>query len=142
MAVFAVLLFIMANIGFEGGLVFYDAYLKEITSEKSIGRLSGYGFAMGYLGALCILLLLRPLLEGGISAANASNVQLSFLFSAVFFALFAAPIFLVFRDRKKRRRGDLFHCGNASFVAGGAPYGNPYHELPRSFPFSSRLFFL
>jgi len=101
MAVFAVLLFIMANIGFEGGLVFYDAYLKEITSEKSIGRLSGYGFAMGYLGALCILLLLRPLLEGGISAANASNVQLSFLFSAVFFALFAAPIFLVFRDEKK-----------------------------------------
>jgi len=102
MAIFGVLLFILANIGFEGGLVFYDSYLKEITSEKSIGRLSGYGFAMGYLGALSILLLMRPLLEGGISEANASNVQMSFLLSALFFALFAAPMFLVFRDEKKR----------------------------------------
>lgn len=102
MAVYAILLFVLANIGFEGGLVFYDSYLKEITSEKSIGRLSGYGFAMGYLGALSILLLMRPLLEGGISALNASNVQMSFLLSALFFALFAAPIFLVFRDENKR----------------------------------------
>jgi len=66
MAIFGVLLFILANIGFEGGLVFYDSYLKEITSEKSIGRLSGYGFAMGYLGALSILLLSCVLcLRGG-----------------------------------------------------------------------------
>ena len=102
MAWMALVLFVLANIGFEGGLVFYDAYLKEITSEKSIGRLSGYGYAMGYLGALSILLLLRPLLEGGMGPANQENLRLSFLLSAGFFALFASPLFLVLRDSGKR----------------------------------------
>jgi MFS transporter, UMF1 family len=102
MAATAAVLFVFANMGFEGGLVFYDAYLKELTSEKSIGRLSGYGFAMGYLGALCILLLLRPLLAGGIVPANAHNVQLSFFLVALFFAFFALPLFLSLRDEKKQ----------------------------------------
>jgi len=101
MAVTAVALFIFANIGFEGGLVFYDAYLKEIASDKSIGRVSGYGFAMGYLGALAILLLVKPLLSKGIVLSNAPNVQLSFLVAAIFFALFAAPIFIVLKDKQK-----------------------------------------
>ncbi len=96
----AAVLFILANIGFEGGLVFYDAYLPEITSRRSIGRVSGYGFAMGYLGAFAILFLLQPLLSKGITLANIGNMQLSFLVSALFFALFAAPLFLNLRDRK------------------------------------------
>lgn len=100
-ALVAAVLFIAANIGFEGGLVFYDAYLPEIASERSLGRVSGYGFAMGYLGALTILLLLFPLLRAGIVEENIPNVTLSFFLVALFFALFAAPLFLVLRDKKK-----------------------------------------
>ncbi len=102
MAVAAIALFILANIGFEGGLVFYDAYLKELATDKSVGRVSGYGFAMGYLGALAILLLTKPLLSKGIVLSNAPNVQLSFLAASVFFALFSVPIFLALRDQKKK----------------------------------------
>ena len=104
LAAAAIILFIVANMGFEGGLVFYDAYLKELASAKSIGRVSGYGFAMGYLGALCILLLVQPLLGKGIVLSNISNVQMSFFVAAIFFALFAAPLFLVLRDEKKDDR--------------------------------------
>ncbi len=104
MAVMAALLFVLANMGFEGGLVFYDAYLKELASDKSVGRVSGYGFAMGYLGALSILLLVKPLLSKGIVLSNAANVQMSFLVAAIFFALFAAPLFLVLRDVKRESR--------------------------------------
>jgi MFS transporter, UMF1 family len=104
MVVAALILFIVANMGFEGGLVFYDAYLKELASDKSVGRLSGYGFAMGYLGALSILLLVQPLLSKGIVFSNMPNVQLSFLVAAIFFALFSAPLFLVLRDEKKEER--------------------------------------
>lgn len=107
MAVAAVLLFLLANMGFEGGLVFYDAYLKELASDKSVGRLSGYGFAMGYLGALSILLLVKPLLTKGIVLSNMANVQLSFLVAALFFALFSAPLFLALRDEKKEDRPAL-----------------------------------
>ncbi len=103
MAVAAIALFILANIGFEGGLVFYDAYLKELATDKSVGRVSGYGFAMGYLGALAILLLTKPLLSKGIVLSNAPNVQLSFLAASVFFALFSVPIFLALRDQKKKQ---------------------------------------
>ncbi|UZJ38889.1 MFS transporter [Prosthecochloris sp. SCSIO W1103] len=101
MVVIAVVLFVVANAGFEGGLVFYDAYLPEIASERSIGRVSGYGFAMGYLGALAILLLLFPLLKEGIVIENMQNVTLSFFLVALFFAVFAAPLFFVLRDEKK-----------------------------------------
>ncbi|HHE31827.1 MAG TPA: MFS transporter [Chlorobaculum parvum] len=96
----AAMLFILANIGFEGGLVFYDAYLPEITSRRSIGRVSGYGFAMGYLGALVILLLLQPLLMKGIDESNIPNLQLSFLVVTLFFAVFSAPLFFTLRDTK------------------------------------------
>jgi len=107
MAVTAIILFILANMGFEGGLVFYDAYLKELASDKSVGRVSGYGFAMGYLGALSILLLVKPLLSNGIVLSNVSNVQSSFLVAALFFALFSAPLFLVLRDKKKEKRSAI-----------------------------------
>ena len=102
MAIAAALLFILANMGFEGGLVFYDAYLKEIASDKSIGRVSGYGFAMGYLGSLTILLLMMPLLSGGIVPQNASSIRTAFMVTALFFAIFSLPLFVVLRDEKKR----------------------------------------
>jgi len=102
MAIAAALLFVVANMGFEGGLVFYDAYLKEIASDKSIGRVSGYGFAMGYLGSLTILLLMMPLLRGGIVLENASNIRTGFMLTALFFAIFSLPLFIVLRDEKKR----------------------------------------
>ena len=123
MAVAAVALFILANIGFEGGLVFYDAYLKEIATDKSVGRVSGYGFAMGYLGAFAILLLTKPLLSKGIVLSNAPNVQLSFLAAAVFFALFAAPIFLVLRDQQKEERPAI------SFAALGSSIKEVKHTV-------------
>ncbi len=123
MAVVAVALFILANIGFEGGLVFYDAYLKEIATDKSVGRVSGYGFAMGYLGAFAILLLTKPLLNKGIVLSNAPNVQLSFLAAAVFFCLFAAPIFLVLRDQQKEARPAI------SFAALGSSIREVKHTV-------------
>src|SRR5687768_3321485 len=41
----ASLLVIAANVGFEGGIIFYDAFLPELVPEKDYGRVSGYGFA-------------------------------------------------------------------------------------------------
>src|SRR3954470_1447508 len=49
------LLFIIANAGFEGGIVFYDAFLPEISSPEKFGKVSGIGFAVGYLGSLAAI---------------------------------------------------------------------------------------
>lgn len=100
MVLTGMLLFILANIGFEGGLVFYDAFLPGLTTERSYGRVSGYGFAMGYLGSLTTLIVAEPLYAGGFASSNLHNVRISFVVAAGIFLLFAAPLFAFLRDHK------------------------------------------
>ncbi|HEY9166292.1 MAG TPA: MFS transporter [Candidatus Kryptonia bacterium] len=92
------LVFIAANVGFQGGYTFYDAFLPEIAPKHIYGRVSGYGFAMGYLGALSILAVAFPFIKGGFAPSNIMNFRFSFLIAAVFFAVFAIPAFLRLRD--------------------------------------------
>ena len=52
---------VVSNIGFEMGGVFCNAYLPDIAPKNKIGRISGYGWSLGYLGgliALCFALFL------------------------------------------------------------------------------------
>lgn len=95
--VIASALLIVANIGFEGGIVFYDAYLPAISTPQTVGRISGYGFGMGYLGAMAILGICLPLLTAS-DADNTANIQRCFLITAGFFLLFSLPLFLSFPD--------------------------------------------
>lgn len=106
MVVAGMVFLILANIGFEAGLVFYDAFLPEIAHERSYGRVSGYGFAAGYAGSLLTLAAVYPLYVGGFAPENLSNVQASFLLAAVIFAVFSLPLFLVVPDRQRLHRLD------------------------------------
>jgi UMF1 family MFS transporter len=90
-----VIIFIIANIGFEAGLVFYDAYLPEITIPKNYGRVSGYGFGMGYLGSLATLGIIFPFIQSGM-------IKETFPVSALFFLIFSLPIFIFLKDTRKR----------------------------------------
>ncbi len=94
MLFWGLILFIIANIGFEGGLVFYDAFLPRITSPKTYGRVSGYGFGMGYMGALAVLLVVDLLLPPQGDPQYLFYVRLSFVVAAAFFMFFSLPMFL------------------------------------------------
>ncbi len=96
----AILLFILANIGFESGLVFYDSFLPEITSPKNYGRVSGYGFAMGYLGSLATLALAYPLIK-------ANLLKETFPLAALFFLIFSLPLFILIHDTRKTKIADV-----------------------------------
>ena len=91
---FGFILFVLANIGFEAGLVFYDAFLPNLTEKKNFGRVSGYGFAMGYVGALAVLLIVMVLLPSSDSPDYYFYIRLSFIVAAAFFLFFSAPLFL------------------------------------------------
>jgi UMF1 family MFS transporter len=93
MIISGMLLFIIANIGFEGGLVFYDAFLPRLTSRTSYGRVSGYGFAMGYLGALAVLLIVNVILPASSDPEYLFYVRFSFVIAAAFFFIFSLPMF-------------------------------------------------
>ncbi len=51
------LFFIIANFGFNSANVFYDAFLPEICKPEDIGKVSGFGWAIGYVGGLVSLLV-------------------------------------------------------------------------------------
>ncbi|NCQ18824.1 MAG: MFS transporter [Ignavibacteria bacterium CG22_combo_CG10-13_8_21_14_all_37_15] len=91
---FGLILFIIANVGFEAGLVFYDAFLPEITAPKNYGRVSGYGFGMGYVGSLVCLALVYPFIQS-------DQIRITFLIAAVFFLIFSLPLFLKLHDTRK-----------------------------------------
>jgi UMF1 family MFS transporter len=95
MIVTAMVLFIIANVGFEGGIVFYDSFLPGLTTRKSYGRVSGYGFAMGYMGSLAILIIVNAFLPGSDDPAYMSSVRATFLLAAGFFFVFSLPLFFV-----------------------------------------------
>ena len=101
MIILGTVLFVVANIGFEGGIVFYNSFLPILASQRSYGRVSGYGFAMGYVGSFASLLIALPLYAGGFTPENMGNVRLSFLLAAAMFFVFAAPLFIFLRDHKR-----------------------------------------
>ncbi len=89
-------LLIIANVGFEGGTIFYDAFLPDISSERNYAKISGYGFAMGYLGSFIILIIVLPLITG--DNVSETDVKTTFLIAAGFFGLFSIPLFLFVKE--------------------------------------------
>ena len=86
-AFFGFVLMVFANIGMEGGLVFYNSFLPRIASVEYQGRVSGWGFSVGYAGSILSLLIALPLVKDGM-------FELVWLMVAAFFALFSIPAFL------------------------------------------------
>ncbi|NWF89180.1 MAG: MFS transporter [Ignavibacteriaceae bacterium] len=106
MILWGIILFVLGNIGFEAGLVFYDAFLPEITQPKNFGRVSGYGFAMGYLGSLATLAIIYPLISNEL-------IKETFPVTSVFFLVFALPIFFFLKERRTivERTDSYFRIG-------------------------------
>jgi len=101
--------FVLANIGFEMGSVFCNAYLPDISHSKNIGRISGYGWSLGYVGGLLSLALAMfflvqtdtpvfGFLKG--EAGAYQNIRATNLLVAVWFAVFSIPTFLFVKDKK------------------------------------------
>jgi len=100
MAVFAV-----ANVGFEGAYAFYNGFLPEIATREKMGRISGYGWAVGYLGGLLSLAIVYPLIKGGLAPGNIMNFRLSFPVIGLFFFIFSIPVLVFLKERAEKRRG-------------------------------------
>lgn len=93
-----VALIALANIFFEFANVNYYAMLGQISTPSTVGKVSGFGWAMGYVGgivALALVLMGFVLPETGwfgATAENGLNIRLVAVFSAVWFLIFALPV--------------------------------------------------
>ncbi len=88
---FALTLFILSNIGFQTGLALYDAFIPELVEEKYYNKVSGIGYAVGYIGSLVSVVLVFPLKD---------NPNLLFVVTALVFLIFSLPLFLFVKEEK------------------------------------------
>ena len=104
-AMIALGLYVIADLCFETGYVFYNAFLPRIVSPERIGRVSGYGWGLGYAGGLvcmgiALIGFVRPEVPWfGMSTVEGFNVRAINLLVAAWFALFSLPLFLFVPDR-------------------------------------------
>lgn len=89
----------IGNVGFEFASVNYNATLKQISHSGNVGKISGFGWGMGYIGGIVLLAIL---LVGfifpdvgwfGVTAEDGWNVRIAMLVSAAWFGLFAIPTY-------------------------------------------------
>ena len=130
------LLFIIANVGFGASVVFYNAFLPEITTEDQADKVSSRGFAYGYLGG-AILLVLNLLLvlraeQLGMSAGLA--VRLSLLSAGVWWGGFAIISFFLLKSRPKQKS---LPAGQSYITAGFKEIVATFKEL-RRLPLTAR----
>lgn len=93
----------VGNVFFEFASVNYYAMLTQVSTRENIGRVSGFGWGMGYVGGIVLLLLLLVLFiqsfgspdAGGLLAVTKDgglNIRIAVLASAVWFGVFAIPV--------------------------------------------------
>ncbi|MEM7050162.1 MAG: MFS transporter [Acidobacteriota bacterium] len=95
-------LFVISNIAYAMGENLAGAFLPEISTPKNIGRISGFGWGLGYFGGLACLAACWPLLAGGFTSDNVDNLRLAWLVTAAFFLISGLPTFLFLRERAPR----------------------------------------
>ena len=97
-------LFILGNIGFAAGNVFYNAFLPALVQGSEADRLSARGYAFGYVGgglvlALVFLMIQQHSLFGLPDPASAT--RLGFLLTGLWWLGFSLPTFVWLRDERK-----------------------------------------
>lgn len=87
----------------------YNASIEQVASPKNVGRVSGFGWGMGYLGGIIVLLVLFFLFiqpdRGlfGVTDEGAMDIRVSMLVCGLWILLFTIPTFLVLKDRPRER---------------------------------------
>ncbi len=93
---FGMVFFIIAEIGYRSGQVFYNSLLPEITTPEERGRVSGNAWAIGSVGGILCLLVILPAI---MFTEGTLMVRLSLPFTAVFFAVSTIPAILWIKER-------------------------------------------
>lgn len=97
---------VIANVGYELSIVFYNAMLPHIAPKKLLGRISGWGWGVGYLGGIAALAIALFGLVGvgemepwfGITGMDSANVRATGPMTALWFLVFMIPLLVYTHD--------------------------------------------
>ncbi|ALE76241.1 membrane protein [Pseudonocardia sp. EC080625-04] len=101
----------LASIFAELAYVSYYALMAQVSTPATVGRVSGFGWALGYVGGIVLLLLVYVcFLSGdggllGVPTDGGFDVRISVVVAAVWFAVFAVPMFLLLPETRPASPG-------------------------------------
>lgn len=116
--VLGLVLLAAGNVFFEFAGVNYNAMIAQVSTPRSIGTVSGFGWGMGYMGGIVLLLILyfgfiSPEVGWfGVTGENGMDVRISMLIAAAWFGIFALPVLFAVPEYRgagtKRERVSFF----------------------------------
>jgi UMF1 family MFS transporter len=102
----ALFLIAVANVGFELGYVFYNAMLPDLVPASLVGRASGWGWGLGYMGSLACMgiawfLLIRKPAGISLGREHFEHLRATAPFAAAWFTIFILPLFVFVPDQPR-----------------------------------------
>ena len=89
--------YVLGTLGFMGGNIFYDAMIVDVSRGQHVDRVSGFGFAMGYLGGgllLAFSIFMSQSFQSFGFSASIDAVLFSFLLAALWWWIFTIPLMI------------------------------------------------
>lgn len=110
-------LIIVSNMAFAAANVFYNAFLIDVSSEDKRDKISSYGYGLGYVGGVVMLILCIVLINNAESFGITTGlaVRISFLASSVWWGIFGAISFYLLKTRQPEKA----IAGNKSLITVG-----------------------
>jgi UMF1 family MFS transporter len=99
----AMVLLIISNYAYSIGESFIASFLTDLGKPEDLGKISGFGWALGYVGGL-LATAVALLFLGEVSLENFARIRWVGPFAGVFFLLAAIPTFLLLKERGRGRR--------------------------------------
>ena len=115
-------IFVIARVGYNASIVFYDYMLPEVTTAERMDNVSTMGYALGYIGsvipfAVCLVLVL---MHDTFGMSQVTALIISFVLTAVWWIACSVPL-------AKSYKQTAFHEG------GGKPISQSFKQLGRTF---------
>ena len=101
-ALLGVLLLIVSNFAYSIGEAFIASFLPDLGPPEDLGKISGFGWALGYIGGMASAVFVLLVL-GEVSAENFERIRWVGPWAAAFFLIAAIPTFVWVRERRKPR---------------------------------------
>ena len=94
-------IFVVAKVGFNSSLVFYDAMLPEIADENRIDNVSSMGYALGYIGSVIpfVVCLLVVLNAGALGLSMGTAMVIAFALTAAWWVVCSLPLLKSYRQK-------------------------------------------
>lgn len=105
---FGLVLYATGSLVQESAFINYYAMLKGVTTEKNIGKISGFAWALGYVGGIILLLIslvgfaLPAVPWFGIPLDDSLNIRSIFAFAAIWTLVFSIPLLLFVPEIEKQ----------------------------------------